>query len=179
MTGKRLTSWGNGGWRKIKKTYPCVFIGYSPMHKGYRCYEPKTKRVYISRHVIFYEGKFLYKPAPQELVSTLLELVKFPALDEWFNVATTMFIQLVLTSVAHGAGLQPSSGCGGARCEAPPMLQIMMRSLIQEPPAPYYSASHVEADAGRERFVPERSRRAHCASIIPQRRRGGSSAIRA
>ena len=23
-----------------RKTYPCVFIGYSPMHKGYKCLEP-------------------------------------------------------------------------------------------------------------------------------------------
>ena len=40
------------------KTFPCVFIGYSSLHKGYRCLNPMTKRVYISWHVIFYETVF-------------------------------------------------------------------------------------------------------------------------
>jgi hypothetical protein len=30
----------------------CVFIGYSPMHKGYKCLKPKSGRVYISRDVV-------------------------------------------------------------------------------------------------------------------------------
>ena len=40
------------------KTFPCVFIGYSSLHKGYRYLNPMTKRVYISRHVIFDEIVF-------------------------------------------------------------------------------------------------------------------------
>lgn len=32
------------GSKFSKKTFPCVFIGYSPIHKGYRCMEPTTKR---------------------------------------------------------------------------------------------------------------------------------------
>jgi len=28
-----------------------VFIGYSHLHKGFRCLDKKTNRVYISRHV--------------------------------------------------------------------------------------------------------------------------------
>jgi hypothetical protein len=36
----------------------CVFIGYSPLHKGFKCLEPKTGRVYISRVVVFDEQIF-------------------------------------------------------------------------------------------------------------------------
>lgn len=42
------------------KSSPCVFLGYSPLHKGFRCLQRQTQRVYISRHVQFYETIFPY-----------------------------------------------------------------------------------------------------------------------
>ncbi|PKU60279.1 Retrovirus-related Pol polyprotein from transposon TNT 1-94 [Dendrobium catenatum] len=39
---------------------PCVFIGYASSQKGYRCLNPKTGKVYVSRHVIFNEAVFPY-----------------------------------------------------------------------------------------------------------------------
>ena len=36
----------------------CVFIGYSAMHKGVKCLDVSTGRVYISRDVVFDETKF-------------------------------------------------------------------------------------------------------------------------
>jgi hypothetical protein len=36
----------------------CVFIGYSSIHKGYKCLDVTSGRVYISRDVIFDEGLF-------------------------------------------------------------------------------------------------------------------------
>jgi hypothetical protein len=39
----------------------CVFLGYSYLHKGFKCLEPSTGRVYISRDVIFDENVFPFE----------------------------------------------------------------------------------------------------------------------
>jgi hypothetical protein len=40
--------------RKLKfRLKQCVFLGYSDMHKGYKCLEVSTDRVFISRNAIF------------------------------------------------------------------------------------------------------------------------------
>ncbi|KAJ0742843.1 putative RNA-directed DNA polymerase [Helianthus annuus] len=47
------------------RSTPCVFLGYSPVHHGYRCFDPSTERTYIARHVRFNEHVFPYhKPTP-------------------------------------------------------------------------------------------------------------------
>ena len=68
-----------------KKTYPCIFLGYSPLHKGYRCLEPHTKRVYISRHVVFNEEVFPYRPNPPQVSTPNFDLIQYPSTDEWFS----------------------------------------------------------------------------------------------
>src|SRR5438270_6556877 len=49
------------------KTSRCVFVGYSSAHKGYRCYDPVTRRLRIAKHVSFFENIPYYKktsPSP-------------------------------------------------------------------------------------------------------------------
>uniref|UniRef100_A0A8R7TCN8 Integrase catalytic domain-containing protein n=1 Tax=Triticum urartu TaxID=4572 RepID=A0A8R7TCN8_TRIUA len=40
------------------RSAPCVFLGYSPNHMGYRCLNRATGKVVISRHVVFDEHQF-------------------------------------------------------------------------------------------------------------------------
>lgn len=45
------------GLHKLEyRSKPCIFIGYS--YVGYRCLDSITNKVYLSRHVIFYESSF-------------------------------------------------------------------------------------------------------------------------
>jgi hypothetical protein len=45
--------------RKIEfRSQPCVFLGYSSFHKGFKCLDMKTVRIYISRDVIFDDNVF-------------------------------------------------------------------------------------------------------------------------
>ncbi|CAL9245815.1 unnamed protein product [Arabidopsis halleri] len=40
------------------RSTPCLFLGYPSQHRGYRCMDLKTRKIIISRHVIFDETKF-------------------------------------------------------------------------------------------------------------------------
>lgn len=45
--------------RKLQfRSTQCVFLGYSDMHKGFKCLEPSTGWVYVSRDVVFDEHVF-------------------------------------------------------------------------------------------------------------------------
>ncbi|KAM1972448.1 hypothetical protein ACFX1Q_019779 [Malus domestica] len=38
----------------------CVFVGFSPHQKGYKCYHPETKHMYVTMDVTFSELEFFY-----------------------------------------------------------------------------------------------------------------------
>ena len=45
--------------RKLQfRSKQCAFLGYSNLHKGFKCLDISTGRVYISRDVVFDEGVF-------------------------------------------------------------------------------------------------------------------------
>ena len=38
------------------KSEKCILVGYSLEQKGYKCYNPSTQKVRVSRHVVFDES---------------------------------------------------------------------------------------------------------------------------
>jgi hypothetical protein len=57
----------------------CLFLGYSPDHKGYRCLDLISHRIIISRHVVFDEYVFsLAGSTPPTDLNSLLEFDPIP-----------------------------------------------------------------------------------------------------
>jgi len=50
------------------KSKHCIFLGYSSNQRGYRCLYPLSRKVYVSRHVMFDETRF---PAKEDNLSPL------------------------------------------------------------------------------------------------------------
>jgi len=57
----------------------CVFLGYSRLQKGYRCYSPVHNCYYISADVTFFEEKSYFAPSMVES-NTLQEAFPIPYL---------------------------------------------------------------------------------------------------
>ncbi|MCO5559390.1 hypothetical protein L7F22_012989 [Adiantum nelumboides] len=46
------------------KVVKCIFLGYPVEKKGYKCYDPMTRQVYVCRDIKFCEHEPWYKPKP-------------------------------------------------------------------------------------------------------------------
>lgn len=69
------------------KTYPYVFIGYSNLHKGYRCFHPVSWRVFISRNVVFDELTLPYVKS-QEKHQDVASSIHLAIFHEFFTTSS-------------------------------------------------------------------------------------------
>lgn len=46
------------------RSKPCVFFGYCTQRSAYKCYDPSTNKIYLSRHVTFDESVFPFSSNP-------------------------------------------------------------------------------------------------------------------
>ena len=54
------------------QTEKCILVDYSENHKGYTCYNPRTKQAHLSRDVVFNEFASWYLPTPPTLQDSIL-----------------------------------------------------------------------------------------------------------
>ena len=63
----------------LAKATKCIFLGYSRIQRGYRCYSPDTHRYFVSADVTFFENSSMFPttspPSPCVLSIPLLFLV--------------------------------------------------------------------------------------------------------
>ena len=56
------------------KAVKCIFLGYSRLQKGYRCYFPQTHRCFLSADVTFFEDSLFFSSSESLLVTEVLPL---------------------------------------------------------------------------------------------------------
>jgi hypothetical protein len=59
------------------RSIPCIFIGYNSQYKGFKCLDPTTSRIYISRNAQFNESLFPFKSQPIDEITQQLTLATF------------------------------------------------------------------------------------------------------
>jgi hypothetical protein len=68
----------------------CVFLGYSLNHKGYKCLDLSTNRIYIARNVVFDENTFPFSTtsSPSPLGQNSSQLISLPSLKNFTPTPT-------------------------------------------------------------------------------------------
>ena len=66
------------------KATKCIFLGYSRLQKGYRCYSPQTHRYFLSADVTFFEdSSFFFSPESLPITEVLpLPIISPPIFDD-------------------------------------------------------------------------------------------------
>jgi histone deacetylase 1/2 len=68
----------------------CVFLGYSSLHKGYKCLHVPTNRLYISRDVVFDEGVFPFSQLPTQNLDSINH--SNPSIGQFDDIAHTTLL---------------------------------------------------------------------------------------
>lgn len=90
------------------RTKQCTFIGYSSAHKGYKCFDQSTGRVYISRDVVFDEQIFPFARKSSESTKypqTSHHPIMLPVLSKNIQYTENSLMQGLFGPVADNANV--------------------------------------------------------------------------
>ena len=65
------------------KAAKCIFLGYSRLHKDYRCYSPQTHQYFLSDYVTFFEDSPFSSSEPLPVTEVVpLPIISSPLFDD-------------------------------------------------------------------------------------------------
>ncbi|MCO5590763.1 hypothetical protein L7F22_044738 [Adiantum nelumboides] len=92
------------------KAIKCIFLGYPIEKKGYKCYDPTTRQVYVSRDVRFCEHEPWYKPKPVTIEDEYEEQENVCRVIDESRPSTRTILGPHMTEESTGS-VNPWSGC--------------------------------------------------------------------
>lgn len=76
------------------KALKCVFLGYATNQKGYKCYDPASRKLFVSHDVTFFESISFFFPSQSHSPREVLVVVPWPMCH------LVLFLLIYLTMVA-------------------------------------------------------------------------------
>ena len=96
------------------RSFKCVFLGYSRLRKGYKCYSPTTRRYYMSVDVTFFEDIPFFSPSVDH-TSSLQEVLPIPS-------------PCLLGNLDQNVSVVPSSPPNPPEVASPPLITYQRRT---------------------------------------------------
>ncbi|KAF8723025.1 hypothetical protein HU200_022172 [Digitaria exilis] len=123
------------------RSMACVFLGYPPDHRGYRCYDVESRRVFTSRHVVFNKHQFPFRDiAARSCPSSTSP--RPPSLDD------TIIVQLPPAAPAQHPRRQPATTTTSLDAPAPAHATATTSSVNDIASAPQRHSMTTRARAG-------------------------------
>jgi hypothetical protein len=107
----------------------CAFLGYSPDHKGHRCFDLSSRWVLISRHVVFDESAFPYS-------STTTPPSSDPTLDLFTLFLTNAVVESPILPLSAGPRSPPVDPTPGPVPCSGPVVSPTVVSPLRGAPSP-------------------------------------------
>jgi hypothetical protein len=104
----------------------CCFLGYGIGQKGYRCYDPMSKRLRVSRHVVFWEHLMLSKVA--SFIPNLQSQVLENSTVDLFPDSPAEITEIASTESLGSSSSTASGSCNNEESSAPPITQEVCTS---------------------------------------------------
>ncbi|KAL8097944.1 hypothetical protein AgCh_030896 [Apium graveolens] len=114
------------------KSALCIFLGYGISQKEYHCFDPARQKLYVSRHVVFFEHIPYFSVSASSHNMTQADLIRIDPFDS--DVEETL-PTAPSTSVPETSQTPPSS---------PPSTIIQSYPEILDPPPPTRQSTHEE-----------------------------------